>query len=63
MADNFRLVAQLRQIATKAASEQSNPNSEKTPKKLSEVNKRLSGSQSDAVMAKVSNESDDSAIV
>ena len=50
----FRLVAQLRQIATKAASEQSNPNSEKTAKKLSEVMKRLSGSQSDAVMAKAS---------
>jgi hypothetical protein len=45
---------QLSTASPKTASEQSNPNSEKTAKKLSEVMKRLSGSQSDAVMAKAS---------
>jgi len=38
----LRLVAQLRQIATKAASEQSSPNREKMPRKLVEVTKRTS---------------------
>jgi hypothetical protein len=46
---------QLSTASPKTASEQSNPNSEKTAKKLSEVMKRLSGSQSDAeFMAKAS---------
>ena len=59
----LRLSTQRSIASPKTASEQSNPNSEKIPKKLSEVMKRLSGSQSDAVMAKASNASDDSAIV
>jgi hypothetical protein len=50
-----RLDAQFSTASTKTASEQSNPHSEKTAKKLSEVMKRVSGSQSDAeFMAKAS---------
>jgi hypothetical protein len=42
MADTPSDVGQLRQIATKAASEQSTPNREKRPRKLGEVTKRTS---------------------
>jgi hypothetical protein len=45
---NGFLSTQPQQRQPKTASDESNPNTEKTAKKLSEVMKRLSGSQSDA---------------
>src|SRR5262249_49030994 len=63
MADAFRPSTQLSTASPKTASEQSNTNSEKTPRKLIDMMKRVSGSQSDAaLMAKASNASNDSAI-
>jgi len=63
MADTIPPSTQLKHRQPKTASEQSNTNSEKTPRKLTDMMKRVSGSQSDAaLMAKASNASDDSAI-
>ena len=55
MADTIPPSTQLKHRQPKTASEQSNTNSEKTPRKLTDMMKRVSGSQSDAeVMAKAS---------
>src|SRR5262249_37159223 len=63
MADTIPPSTQLKHRQPKTASEQSNTNSEKTPRKLTDMIKRVSGSQSDAaLMAKASNGSEDSEI-
>jgi hypothetical protein len=55
-----RLTTQLSTASPKTASEQSNTNSENTPRKLTDIMKRVSGSESAEFMAEP-HPSDDSA--
>ena len=61
--DTIRPSTQLSTASPKTASEQSNTKSEKTPRKVSELTRRVSGCQSDAEVMRVTTQRfDDSAI-